>query len=113
MSSLKEKFGKRIKELRKAKGYTQEEIAELVNIEPPNISKIESGTHFPQPENLEKFAHSLNVSIKDLFDFEHFDTKTILLNKINNFLNETETRDLEFIYKIITSLETYKQAKKG
>ncbi len=44
MSSLKEKFGKRIKELRKAKGFTQEEIAELVNIEPPNISKIESGT---------------------------------------------------------------------
>ncbi len=53
------------------------------------------------------------MSIKDLFDFEHIDNKTILLNKINAFLNETETRDLEFIYKMITGLETYKQAKKG
>ena len=42
-----------IKELRKLKGLTQEQIAELINIEPPNISKIESGTHFPQPENID------------------------------------------------------------
>lgn len=39
MSSLKDKFGKRVKEIRKGKGITQEQLAESVNIEPPNISK--------------------------------------------------------------------------
>ena len=34
MLSLKQKFGKRVKELRKSKGITQEQIAELINIEP-------------------------------------------------------------------------------
>lgn len=113
MTSLKRKFGKRLKELRKSKGLIQEQLAELVNIEPPNISKIESGTHFPQPENIEKIAQVLNISVKELFDFEHFDEKTILLNKINAFLNGAEVRDLEFFYKIITGMQTYKQAKKG
>ena len=78
MTSLKRKFGKRLKELRKSKGLIQEQLAELINIEPPNISRIESGTHFPQPENIEKIAQVLNISVKELFDFEHFDEKTIL-----------------------------------
>ena len=112
MSSLRKKFGKRIKELRKLKGLTQEQIAELINIEPPNISKIESGTHFPQPENIEKIAKVLELNIKELFDFEHFNEKPILLGKINAFLNNAEIRDLEFIYKLIISLESYKQYKK-
>lgn len=112
MGSLKKKFGKRLKELRKSKGLIQEKLAELISIEPPNISKIESGTHFPLPENIEKIAQVLNISVKDLFDFEHFDENAILLEKIITFLKKAETRDLEFVYKIIMNLESYKQNKK-
>lgn len=46
-------------------------MSELVSIEPTNLSKIESGIHFPQPEKLEKIAQALNVSIAELFEFEH------------------------------------------
>ena len=31
----------RVREIRKSKGLTQEQIAELINIEPPNVSKME------------------------------------------------------------------------
>jgi transcriptional regulator with XRE-family HTH domain len=76
MSSLKDKFGKRVKEIRKGKGITQEQLAESVNIEPPNISKIECGMHFPQPDKIEKFwmwilKIYLNLSIIRSF-FRHF-----------------------------------------
>ena len=54
MKNLKEKFGKRMKEMRKAKKLTQEHLAELVGIEPQNLSKIECGMHFPQPDKIEK-----------------------------------------------------------
>ena len=63
MDSFKKKFGKRVKELRKKEGLTQEQVAEIVNIEPPNISKMENGLHFPQPENIEKLSKALSIEI--------------------------------------------------
>ena len=108
MTSFKEKFGKRVREIRKQKGFTQEQIAEKIGIEPPNISKLENGAHFPLPENIEKLAKALNVDAKDLFDFEHFDEKAILNKKIKTFLDNAEKKDLEFLYKTIINLGQYK-----
>ena len=42
MQSVKDLFGKRIKELRKARNLTQEQLAELVDIDTRNIIKIEN-----------------------------------------------------------------------
>lgn len=109
MSNLKKKFGKRVKELRKSRGLTQEKIAELINIEPPNISKMESGTHFPLPENIEKLAKALDVEVKDLFDFEHFQTKNTLISQINDFFNKTDLKDIELMYKFSKNLQEYKK----
>lgn len=108
MSSIKQKFGKRLKELRKSRGYTQEEIAEMVNIEPPNISKIECGMHFPQPEKIEKFASALGVSVSDLFEYEHFNKKQDLINFIVAELNNFEIKKLELAYKFIYNLKLFK-----
>ena len=96
MSSLKDKFGKRVKEIRKGKGITQEQLAESVNIEPPNISKIECGMHFPQPDKIEKIAKVLDVDIKDLFEFEHYT------------VNNCEPKTLELIYKFVYNIKLYK-----
>ena len=41
MDSLKEKLGARIKEIRKSKKITQEKLAEMIDIDIPNISNIE------------------------------------------------------------------------
>ena len=40
MQSVKDLFGKRIKELRKARNLTQEQLAELVDIDTRNIITI-------------------------------------------------------------------------
>lgn len=38
---IKKTFGEKIKRLRKAKNLTQEQLAEMINIAPKNLSKIE------------------------------------------------------------------------
>ena len=105
MSSLKVKFGRRLRELRKSKKMTQEQIAEFVSIEPPNFSKIECGMHFPQPEKIEKIARALNVDIKELFDFEHMQKRQTLIDNINKNLEDFDIKKVELIYKFIENLK--------
>ena len=104
MSSLKTKFGKRLRELRKSSGLTQEQLAEIVAIEPPNLSKIECGMHFPQPEKIEKIANALNVSIADLFQFEHFQEDIMLKKAIISELDNFDSKHIKFLYKIVEAL---------
>ncbi len=113
MTNIKQKFGKRVKELRKNKGFTQEQIAERIGIEPPNISKLEKGTHFPLPENIEKIAKALDVKVVDLFDFEHFSNKNILLKEIHTYLEHADEKEIEFLYKMIYNLSLFKNKYKS
>lgn len=108
MATLKEKFGNRLREIRKAKGYTQEQVAEKIGIEPPNISKLEKGAHFPLPENIEKIAKALDIDIRELFDFQHFDEKNVLIKKLKNYIDNADKKEIEFLYKTIVNLNQFK-----
>lgn len=52
MSELKKLLGRRVQELRKTRKIKQEELAEMINIAPRNMSNIETGRCFPSPENI-------------------------------------------------------------
>ena len=62
----KKLLGKRIKEIRKLKNYTQEELAEIVNLETSSLSGIESGRFFPSLHVLDKLSQALNVELVEL-----------------------------------------------
>lgn len=109
MKTLKEKFGLRLQELRKSLGLTQESIADKIDMDTPNLSNIENGKRFMTPENIEKIAKALNVEVKDLFDYEHYQSKDVLLLKINEFLETAAQEDVEFVYKFIGNLKQYKK----
>lgn len=49
MGNIKSLLGKRIKEIRKKRGLTQEKLAELAGIETPSLSNIENGKNYPMP----------------------------------------------------------------
>ena len=112
MDGLKKKFGLRVKELRKSLAMTQEQLAEKIGMDTPNLCRMENGTHFPQTKNLVKLAQALNVEVKDLFDFKHINTKEVLIKNICNFLQNASHKDIEFVYKIIKNLCEYKMPKK-
>lgn len=60
-------LGRRIKGLRRLKGFTQQELAEQVNISVSLLSNIERGLRKPKPLLLEQVAHTLNVPAEELF----------------------------------------------
>ena len=54
-------FGKRLKELRKANGYTIEQFAALVGISKSSVGYYESANRLPDVEILSRIADALNV----------------------------------------------------
>ncbi|MBD5403186.1 helix-turn-helix transcriptional regulator [bacterium] len=70
MTNFKEAFGKNLKQIRKHRDITQEALAEMVGIHPRQVSKIETGDHFPNCTTLENICIALEVSPKELFNFE-------------------------------------------
>ncbi len=108
MSTLSMQVGKRIKELREAKGMKQVELADLIDMEATNLSKLEKGVHLPKEDNLNKITNALGVEIKDLFDFGHIKTKQELVNDINTIFEQSTLEEMQFFYKILMS---YKELK--
>lgn len=54
-------FGKVLREVRKAKGFSQQELADNCNIERTYISRIERGLHLPSLEAIFKICEVLKV----------------------------------------------------
>lgn len=86
--SLKQDLGKKIQKLRKDKKITQEQLAELVGIDPKNISRIENGNNYPTAENLTSIAKALNVEIYELFVFNNLPIEEMKKEIISELENE-------------------------
>jgi transcriptional regulator with XRE-family HTH domain len=66
---IQKQLGLRIAELRRSKGLTQEQLAELVNCSVEFISLVERGVNSPSIAGLPDFANALGVEVRDLFVF--------------------------------------------
>ena len=95
----KKLLGKRIKELRKNSGLTQEKLAELINLETTSLSGIESGRHFPSLPTIERIATQLNVELKTLFDFHHLTSINEMKTKIIKNIDKLDNDTIIFIYR--------------
>ena len=108
MSSLKEKLGARIQEIRKSKKITQEKLAETINIDIPNISNIERGKRFVSSITLEKIISALDVTPQELFDFGHKKSREELITIINQIIQNSADKDLEYYYRMMKLYNEYK-----
>jgi transcriptional regulator with XRE-family HTH domain len=70
MSDLARQLGRRIYLFRKQSGFTQAALAERAKISNEFMSGIERGAKLPSLVTLEKIAAALDVSLKDLFNFD-------------------------------------------
>lgn len=78
-------FPERLKELRKEKGFTQKELAELVGFSYQNLQKYEKGIAKPLNKNL--------IKISDIFDVS-----------VSYLLGETDVRKASSIYEMYEQL---------
>ena len=93
-----EEIGKRIREYRKLKNLSQEQLAEKINISTTHMSHIETGSTKLSLQVLVDIAKVLNVNTDDLI----FEQKSqILVNRINHILAECNEEQIEVITNIV------------
>ncbi len=76
---LKE-LGEQIRTVRKSKYFTQEELANAINMDISQISRLERGILNASISMLKEIATALNMSLNELLDFNY--TQELLDNKI-------------------------------
>jgi len=69
MPNLRQKFGARLRSIRKERSLTQEQFAELIGISVDFLSLMERGINAPSFEVLERMSKALRVPVMALFDF--------------------------------------------
>ncbi len=101
------KFCEKLQKLRKEKGYSQEQLADLLDVSRQSVSKWESGTTYPEMDKLLSLCKIFDVTLDDLTNDEITDKKIKEKTK-NNFSN--------FVYAILDminkSIEMFKNMEK-
>lgn len=69
MKNIEERFGKRVRELRQAKGLSQEELAFKAGVHRTYLGGIERGERNPSLRNIAAIAKALGVTLSELFLF--------------------------------------------
>lgn len=99
----KELLGLRIKELRKERGFTQDYLAEKLNIEPRQLSKLETGKHYPSFETIIGILKTFDLTFEELMAFEHLDFSKDVKKELIQNLDKLNDKDLLVLYKIVRS----------
>ncbi len=103
MDNLKKLFGKNLKKLRQEKKYTQEKLAEKIDISSRALSSIECGKNFVTAETIEKICTALEITPKTLFDFDfQYKEKSEMKDELLYLISNND-RKLADIYRIIKS----------
>ena len=97
-------LGKRIKELRKSKGFTQERLSEIVGVDPKHLSRIECGKNVPSIDLITRISSVLGIELQMFFQTSHLKSKDSLIKESNKILdNETEEK-VRLYYKILMDI---------
>ena len=105
-------IGQRIKLKRIEKGFTQEQLSEIVDIGPSHMSHIESGRTVPSFEVFVSIINALNCSADELLCRETKAAKPILdswLSELVADCDNTETKILSDI--LIAAKQTLRKNK--
>lgn len=98
-------IGLRIKNARETKHYTQEKLAEMVNLSTTHISVIERGVKAPKLETFVDIANALNVTsdflLLDVLNCSNQIIATDLYNKINDLPVNDQKRIIKAVQALI------------
>ncbi len=102
-SKLAKTIGERIAQRRKALGFKQAQFAELVNVEPETISRVERGASIPSLQSLIGYAYALNAEVVDLLQDLPIQ-KTAGSDEWQSLSSSLTATDRVFVLKIMSDL---------
>lgn len=100
-------FGKKLKQIRLARGFSQAKLAEMADVHEKHISKIETGRFHPNFDTLNKILKALNITLDSI------DTELQKISTTDNqfylksiqILNNADSKDLEFYYSLLKTTQ--------
>lgn len=93
-------IGERIKQARKVKGWTQEDLAEKIDVAVAYMSRIESGRTQINLTRLAQLSTELDVSIEELITGVNKSAKNYLDKDLYNILIQCTPEKQRLIYGI-------------
>lgn len=98
-------IGIRVRRLRKAKGLTQQALAELSNQEPSNISHIERGATKLSLPTLVSIANALDVTVDELLCDSLTASASVFEREATQLLADCSHQELKIITETMRALK--------
>jgi len=100
----KKMIGIRISEIRKKKGFTQDQLAEKMEISPKYLSSIERGRENPTLNTLINLAQCLEVDLGVIFSFPQIEDPAKRKSLISSLLNKADDDQLKLALKVLATI---------
>ncbi|WP_413406718.1 helix-turn-helix domain-containing protein [Paenibacillus amylolyticus] len=109
MTKLRNSVGERIRAIRKAKGLTQQQLAELSGLDDAYVGSVERGERNFSIDTLEKIISSLNMPEQDFF-YQDSSNETELIKRktiddFSIFLNHLNQEQVEIVKNILNEIK--------
>lgn len=103
MDITKEIIGKKIKQIRIEKGFSQEKLSEKIDISPRQMCTIENGNSYPSIETFVKISKILEIDINNFFNITPGNNNK-LREEIYTLLQISSEKELYLIKDLIIAV---------
>ena len=102
-------IGKRLKKAREDKGYTQETLAEYLDVSNAYVSKIERGKTSLNLNTFSSICDYLNVSMPFILTGSVSSSENYMRNEIADLINKCSSAKVALVAKIIKDICDFKE----
>lgn len=111
MTDVVKKLGDRIRKLRRAKGLSQERLAELSGLHTNYIGQVERGEKNLTIETMQKIVEGLDITLEELFRFLDPMKRKDALGEIVGLLSERSVDDQEMVLALLRTILDWEERK--
>ncbi len=98
-------FGKFLSQLRKEKGLTQIQLAQLLNVTDKAISRWETGKNYPDIKMFEDISNILDISINELLECKRIEKENLITVSEKRLIKQIKTnKKFKKIYLTLISI---------
>ena len=83
---------------------TQEELSEKIGLVERNLSKIECGKSFVTADTLSNIIDALNITAKELFDFDYYKDESELKTELIDAISQNSV-NIKLLYKFYSVIK--------
>ena len=100
----KTRFGRRLRELRRRAGLTQEQLGAQAGVGYKFLGSVERGNENPSLEVIDKLAAGLGVAPEVLFELEHTQKPEALRRTAHGLVDAADEPELKLIVRVLRAI---------